>query len=166
MLLRLLPAIILIPLSSCGIPAPEEERDDLNPPLGLELVERTSSYIKIRFRAYNPEPNFSGYLIYMSISYDLYAQRARHIDLAKKTVNQEVEMKYIVLNPNTLSLPTIEYTFKNRITPQVIEFTITKAPGNTELNPNITYYIGVTAYDIVGLIESEMSNIIEVRPVS
>ncbi len=156
--------IIFYTLPFCGIPSQEEAEEDLNTPLGLVLINRDNSGITIEWTGYNKERYFTGYNVYMTdestSDTTLISKSQSHISNDNR-INTDIERQYIVFNEE-LDFPTVKYDFGPYDIPQRIRFTITRGPGNLPINTQLSYTIGVTAYDRSSVVESHISNVIVV----
>jgi len=165
--------------------------NDINVPMGLHCYDYTgdwgteeketctsaSNKIKIGFYAYNPEPGFSGYNVYIikggSPTYETFQSivSARIVNGSFTTAGDN----YIVSGGVNFSPPRDNYypTIPGYNYPEVkikvikIEFIIEYEPTFAGSSPipisSGTYYIGVTGLDKTNVFESNISNIIQVN---
>ncbi|MCS7298782.1 MAG: hypothetical protein RMJ37_02315 [Spirochaetia bacterium] len=119
----------------------------LTPPLGLELVQKSTNQIEARWWGNNSENYFSGYVIFISTnSNDIYKDRnsTNHFDKP-------------YLNNSSGGLPTVIAPIS--IITRDFSFTITSLPNGSNITTNITYYVGVASYSASRRTFSPLSNI-------
>lgn len=136
--------------------------NDLNIPMGLEVTATTSSSITIKFYAYNPETDFSGFNVYISTA--LTTRAALQAVVSSRisgTAFTTAGDPYIISSSSTVDnqYPTLPANNYSDLTTEVvsIEHTITYDGVLASISTG-TYYIVVTALDKSNTIESEASN--------
>jgi len=140
--------------------------NDLNVPMGLLLAERTLSEIKIRFYAYNPEPDFTGFCVYLSTTHTTWEAFQTLSESGKAATLPVVDPYLISSVQGSQQYPTIPYYSFPEVTTKttLIEYVIAYDGAGNPINAGTTYYIAVSALDVNNSMESAVSNVIQVDP--
>lgn len=119
----------------------------LNPPLGLELIQKSTNQIGARWWGNNSENYFSGYVIFISTnSNDIYKDRnsTNHFDKPYLT-NSSGGLPTLIAPISTIT--------------RNFSFTIANLPNGSSITTNTTYYVGVASYSASKRTFSPLSNI-------
>lgn len=158
--------LIAVSFFSCKAEPPI---NDLNVPMGL-IGTYDGAKIKLSFYAFNPEPNFYGFNVYITDcsvenNWDLIQGKVlQHI--VGSTFNLTINNDYIISStavaaPNK-TFPTILSSSANGVTTKstLVSYSVTYDAYNNAISLASNYCIGVTAIDMNDFIESALSNAI------
>jgi len=133
-------SLFIITLTSCGI----ENFDsvtELNPPLALNATS-SNREIQLTFSAYNNEPAFGGYNIYVGLS------------------EYEIQQKKNILKNAAGEIPFIQDTPFNSV--RTIALTVSENTQGNAFALSDNFYIGITAYNVQTGVDSKPSNIVNI----
>jgi len=141
--------------------------NDLNIPMGLECTDTTPSLpLRIYFYGYNPEPDFSGYNIYISTTHSSWSSMQSLVDqhISNGGFSSSINNNIISSVQGGNTYPTIPSYSLSQVSAgaQKVEFQINYDGASNGLNLAVSYYIGITAIDLNNVLESKISNIIKV----
>ncbi len=138
--------------------------NDLNVPMGLSLVEKDATSIKIQFYAYNPEPDFSGFCVYITTTPQTWESYQALSETGKATALPVIDPYIVSAVQGSRQYPTITYYAFPEVTTKttLINYTIKWDGFGNALTPN-AYYIVISALDLNNSLESLVSNMIQVN---